>query len=1258
MIKRHLLFIVISLALMMPSASAQKEFKGSVDWVFSDDEIPAFAEGIPSDYFQGLAEVRRNFDMQDENTDLIATLQVINEKGCSGEVIEQLKKYDLDSKYHFDYGVMFQRKKPVGYFAFLPFRKSDDGETFFSLTDYKVNVIETQGVESGSAKNSYLSSSQLANGAWYKIGVDTTGVFKMTFSDLRNLGLTGNIDAHKIRVHGYGSGMLPEPVDTQRPDDLPEIPVKVFDGGDGTIDNDDYILFYAESPDEWRYGEGTGQYYHTVHTYADTNYYFITTGSEAGKRIETVQPPAGNATRTIESYDYLIHHENDLHSIINSGRRFVGEKFDLKTEHSFEYDIPDLIAGSEGFMYSRVVARSTQTSTFSVNIASHFETVTVPSVSTATNSKYAQEQYKDFTFELNGPSFSVNYAYNQVNSSSIGWLDYFTLNLERRLKLLNGQAVFRSKQSLADNIVEYRIQQQGNLSVWDVSDISNIRQYAIATDNGFKTFKAEGQELKTFAAFDGSFFLEPILVGRVNNQDLHGLASDINYVIIAPEMFLDEAERLADFHRENSSLKVKVVNQEEIYNEFSSGMQDISAIRDFLKMLYDRSEPDNGLQYVLFFGDGSFDYKDIIDENTNIIPTYETPNSLHPVTSYATDDFFGYLDDGEGNFVNDMVDIGLGRLPVSTSEQATDAVEKIIHYGSNSDAVLGPWRNIITFIGDDEEGNAHLNDALNLSEYVNRNHPEYNLVKIMFDAYQQESTPGGQRYPAVNESINTRVQEGALIVNYTGHGGEVGWALERVLGIADIENWSNYDRLPVFVTATCEFSRFDDPERVSAGERVFTHTNGGGIALFTTTRATYGNPNYNLNRSFYNYALSQVDGETPRMGDLIRLAKRDNGGGDNGRKFILLGDPALTMAYPEKNARITHINGEQIADHSDTLKALSEVTMKGIVTDAAGNTLQGFNGIAYPAIYDKKEVVTTLGNDQSSYPTDFEVLNSILYKGKADVVDGAFEFSFVVPKDIDYQFGPGKVSLYAAGDGVDAHGLNDQVMVGGFDEAVALDENGPEIELFINAPDFREGGLTGPNPVLFARITDESGVNTVGNGIGHDLVAYIDNTEDVKVLNDYYEADLNTYKSGTVQFPFFNVEEGDHTLYIKAWDVYNNSATAELDFKVVSKDKLEIQRTGNHPNPVVEETYFTFEHNQKNTELTVELELFDVYGKRVHYEKHQQYSGNANKIDPIYWDGSTSTGTFLKKGVYIYKIKVSTPEGLVAEDTRKLLLIR
>lgn len=1252
------LFVLLLMVSWSFDATSQRAFDGEIDWSYTTEGRLLLKQGAPSELFPGLQVLKKTFALSGTNTELVAVLSGYEEEQSDHGVQLLLQDSDLPEDYAFNFGVLTQRKLPVGFFKILPLRRDSESGKIFRMTKYQVKVFEAEGVKQPLAKEDIVNVSQLAEGEWFKIGVDTSGVFKITYDNLRSLGFSDPISSAGLRVHGYGKGMLPESNAADHPDDLPEVPVQVVDGGDGEINAEDYVLFFAEGPDEWVYNEGTERFYHKTHIYADTNYYFLTEGSTPGKRIANIPQPSGEPTIVSRNYDYLIHHEKDLFSIINSGRRFAGEKFDLELEYSFNYQVPDIVLGSEAFVYSRLIARSTRTSSFTLNADANFATATIPSISTSQNAKYAQEQVSNFTFEPKSADLTISYSYNKTNSSSVGWLDFFSLNIRRKLSLINGQMIFRDGQTIGNELAEYRLLHDGSLRVWDVTDIHNIRQMTLNNTQGGKAFKQSALQLREFVAFDGSNFLTPELFGKVGNQNLHSYGSSVNYVIITPEIFKDQATRLAQFHRENSDLNVRVVELQKIYNEFSSGMQDVSAIRNFLKMMYDRSPADGGLQYVLLFGDGSFDYKDVMENNTNLVPTYQTPNSLHPVTSYATDDFFGYLDDDEGDLEDDMLDVGLGRLPVMNKDQAARAVDKIINYGSNSDAVLGAWRNIVTFIGDDQDSNSHLDQANDLANYVNSNHPEYNLVKIFFDAYPQQSTPGGQRYPTVTENINTRVQEGALIVNYTGHGGEVGLAHERVLGVDDIENWSNYDRLPVFVTATCEFSRFDDPERVSAGEMVFTHPHGGGIALFTTTRATYGNPNFNLNRSFYTYALSKVDGRVPRMGDLIRLAKRDNGGGSNGRKFILLGDPALQMAYPKKEATITHINGQSLSVSIDTLKALSEVTMQGIINDENGEMLTNFNGIVYPTIYDKKEMVTTLANDPDSYPYDFEVLNSILYKGKAEVVDGAFEFSFIVPKDIDYNFGRGKVSLYAAGDHLDAHGYSNELLVGGFEENVMTDAEGPSIALFINDPAFESGGLTGPNPVLYATISDQSGVNTVGNGIGHDLVAYIDNTEDVKVLNDYYQSNLNTYKSGTVEFPFFNVDEGEHTLYIKAWDVFNNSAEAQLDFVVVSKDKLAVQRAGNYPNPVINQTLFTFEHNQKNTNLLVELEIFDMFGRKVHYEKHQQFTGNANKIEPIPWSGENTTGSPLKKGVYIYKIRVSTEENLVAEETKKLLLIR
>ncbi len=1233
----------------------------ALEWHADKHNRPVlFDGGLASEKSPFLLKYSKSFELSHGHNDLLAFLEVINETLVTDKTAKFLSRFNLSNDYSFNYGVALQKGNPIGYADVLPFRKDKEGN-YYKLNKFKIRYIGQQkSVSQRGISSQYASQSVLAGGNWFKIALDSTGIYKLDYNDLSQMGFSlSDVASSSIHIHGRPGGMLPESVDDFRYDDLPEMAIKVVDGGDGSFDSGDYILFYGESPDEWHFNESSELFRHTKHPYDNKSYYFVNIGPAEGKRVTQSDGVSQQANTIITTFDEHLYHEKDLNNLLNSGRRWAGEKFDLETSREFNFDLTNRVTSEPVLFRGRFIARSTETSTFTIGAGSDFNTVSVPAISLGYNNKYAEEELKSFSFMSPGESLQMNITYNKANSSSIGWLDYIELNFRKKLVLTDGQLHFRDRQSVnAGGIGRFDLSHNSKApEIWDVSNPVNPVRMPLENSGNSVSFKSSLDTLKSYVAFDGTAFLEPDLIESVPNQNLHGIAEDVNYIILTRPFMHDEAERLANFHRSTSDLSVRVININKIYNEFSAGTQDITAIRDFFKMLYDRST-DEGFQYALMFGDGSFDYKDLIEDNTNIIPTYQSRNSLHPVSSYATDDYFGYLDEGEGLLTGDRLDIGLGRLPISTPEQAKAAVDKIINYGSDSADVMGDWRNLLTFIGDDEDNNSHTQQANQLANMIESGYPEYNIQKIFFDSYQQEATPGGQRYPGVNEAINTRVEKGALIVNYTGHGGEVGWAHERVLGIPDIENWNNKNKLPVFVTATCEFTRFDDPERTSAGELVFLKENGGGIALFTTTRATYGNPNFALNQSFYSHAFERKNGEYHRMGDLLRLSKALHNSGNNGRKFILIGDPALQMAYPEEKAVLTHVNGQSVEQQPDTLKALSQVTMRGEIRDFQGEVLTDFNGVIFPSVYDKEVTVTTLANDPDSYPMDFEVQKNILYKGKADIKNGVFEYTFIVPKDIDYNMGHGKISLYAAGDNnTDANGYFGDIMVGGFNENAASDTNGPEIEMFINDTTFREGGITDPNPVLYANISDENGINTVGNGIGHDIIAYVNNREDVKVLNDYYVSDLNRYNKGTVTYPFFNLPEGKHTLYMKAWDVHNNSTEASLDFEVIAKDQFKIQRLINYPNPVVDYTSFVFEHNQKNKALEVEIKIFNTSGRLVKTINKSIFA-DGYKISPIRWNGESSYGSDLRKGIYIYKVMVRSSEGPIAEQSNKLLLIR
>jgi Peptidase family C25 len=775
--------------------------------------------------------------------------------------------------------------------------------------------------------------------------------------------------------------------------------------------------------------------------------------------------------------------------------------------------------------------------------------------------------------------------------------------------------------------------------------------------------------LRQFVAFTGLSYYTPSAVGKVANQNLHSL-SNKDFIIIAYPDFVQEAEQLAAYHENTDGLSTVVVTTDQIFNEFSSGAQDVSAIRDFVKMFYDKASSAAELpNYLLLFGDGSYDPKHRFSSNTNFITSYQSINSTVVTDSYVSDDFFGLLDDSEGLWAGDAVDIGIGRFPVKSKLEAQTAVNKVINYkktggvstATNSGSTFGNWRNVLCFIGDDEDTNLHISDADKLATFVDTMYGDYNVDKIYLDAYLQETKPGGSRYPGVIEAINRRIDQGALVINYTGHGGELGLAHERIVDVSQINKWSNSDKLFLFYTASCEVSRYDDPERTSAGEYAFLNPNGGAIALFSTVRIVYANPNFYLNRDFWKATFVPINGKMPRLGDLYKYSKTQPGGNSvNSRNFTLLGDPALTLAYPKYDIATDSINTVAVAaNSSDTLKALSFVTVSGHVKDGNGNLNSTFNGVLYPTVYDKSQAITTLSNDGTnvSPPFTFKLQKNILYNGKVSVSNGMFKFSFIVPKDIAYNYGIGRISYYSDNGEEDANGYYEKIVIGGSNNSPVADLVGPEAHLYLNDTKFVFGGLTNENPYLYSILKDANGINTVGNGIGHDITAVLDGSnEKVTVLNEYYQADLNSYKSGTIRYPYTDLTEGKHTLKFKAWDVYNNSSECYTEFVVAKSAQLALSHVLNYPNPFTTRTQFYFEHNQSSNLLDVEVQIFTIAGKLVKTINKIVGTGGY-RSDPMEWDGRDDFGDKIGRGVYVYRIKVKTNDGSTAEKYEKLVIL-
>ena len=1148
--------------------------------------------------------------------------------------------------------ISYEQKIPYLIFTYIPIYKGSKVNRFQYSVDltYEDNNLESKF---------NFTNSVLSSGDWYKIKLGNDGLYKINADFLSDIGVNvSEIDPRNIQIYGNGGAMLPEYNASYRYHDLVENPIRVIGEEDGSFDQNDFIVFYGESPHRWVLNS-EHDFKHVQNIYDNHNYYFLHIGASPGKRVASSQ---GEELENIEVNFYTDRqfHEWEDQNLKNTGRQWFGEYFNFNEQYTFNFNFSNRIKTEPIRINARAVARSSSATSIDID-HNGSEVLSVPIGTQISSSIYVDEgeSFNKFTSMDNSISIGVSYNKNG-NSSAFAYLDYIEMQAKCELKYNGGQLVFREPSTVgSEAVTKFNITSNlPSFIVWDVTDPATISEMEVDENS---SFNAATDILKTFVIQDlnPASYLTPIFDSKIQNQNLHGHAPADLIIVTAPE-FIDAAELLASFHVEQDGMTVNVATTEQIYNEFSSGKQDLIAIRSYLRCLYDKAEtvddmPDN----VLLFGDASFDYKGIGVANNryshqNFVPTFQSEYSFKLGPSYCTDDFIAYLDASEGaqeTMSSDGMDIGVGRMVVQSLAEAEAMVNKVVNYKSVNS--FGDWRTNICFVADDIDDDSwefRLQENIDaIAQDIDSTYHNYNINKIYLDAYQQVSSSGGQRYPDARQAIVDNVNKGALIMHYYGHGGEVGWAEERVLELIDINSWENLNNMPVFVTATCEFSRYDDAQRVSAGEQVLLNPEGAGVALFTTTRTITENDAKNLSRSFYKYALPENAGGVLTFGQLISSIKNDlNSTGisaTNKLKFTLLGDPALKLPIPQLNVVVSEILNPNTNEQIDTLYALSKVKVKGAVLSEDGYIMDSFNGLLKPKVYDKSFKLQTLNNDfEYLEPFNFDLQQSVLYSGNVTVENGLFEFEFVVPQDIAYTDGFGKFSFYAYNGEQDAIGAYVDIVIDGFDENSEVDNTGPVIDLYMNNTDFRFGGITDANPSLYAEISDDSGINTTGNGIGHDLVATLDgDSQSSVVLNNYYESDMDSYQSGVVSYPYANLDEGVHQLKIKVWDVHNNSSEAFTEFVVIADEGLVLENLMNYPNPFSDFTRIHFEHNRPDDQLDVRLEIYDMNGKRIKSVSRSISSGSYASSD-FTWDGRSNQGAALNSGIYICKVFISSDE--------------
>jgi hypothetical protein len=1172
----------------------------------------------------------------------------------------------------------FQYKRPISFIYFVPLRRNASGaiEKLLSFEYTFVSAPFVPQANHPASNPSLLSnarmasanaagSSVLSSGDWYKLAVSTTGILKIDYAFLQQIGINpANIDPRQIRIYGNAIGMLPQANAAPRADDLNENAIFVQGESDGIFNSSDYVLFYAKSPDTWNYNTTAQKFTHTKHLYSDYAYYFLTIGPGNGLRIAN-EPEVSGPLQTITTFDDYKFYEPEQTNILKSGREWYGDIFDFTLQRNYDFSFPGITPNSNIKVTAKMMANSPATYPTQINTSftasingNTLGNINLAGIIVSPGDNYpykGSDGINTFTINsnlVNSSNLSIGLAYNKSgNFSASGYFNYLEINTERDLQLYGNQTSFRSVSSTNAGVSQFVIKGvSNNLSIWDVTDPLKAKNQLYSFTAQQDSFTVVTDTIKEYIMFTGNSFSTPAFIEKIKNQDLHGINSPNlpDMVIVTIPEFKSAAQSLANFRYTNDKLDVIVTTTEEIYNEFSSGAQDVTAIRDFMKMLYDRGTASDSIRYLLLFGDCSYDYKSRVSGNTNYVPVYESRESLFPLHTYSSDDYFGLLDNSEGIWADpytnfESTDIGIGRLPVKNSFEAYEVVNKIIHYNGSKEG-LGKWRNRLTFISDDLDvsGNTFLSESNGLATKIETTHKQYNVSKIYMDAYAQVNSPSGETAPTVNEAIRQEIEKGSFLVNFVGHGSEIQWTQEDVLNVNTIAKWENYNKLPFFITATCEFGRYDDPSRVSGAETILLSNQGGGIGLLCSTRPVFSGSNNTLNLSFLDALFAKSGGRMQRLGDIIMQAKTNDSNrfSVNNRNYGLLSDPSMMLEYPEENVVLTKINSNNISASADTIKALSKVTIEGEVRNGGGSKMANFNGSVYITVYDKPSTINTF----PPLNTTFKSMNNFIYEGIASVQNGGFTITFVVPKDISYAYDFGKISLYAsknsfAADTLDAAGYYSNIVIGGTSSTVTADNSPPLIRLFMHDTTFVFGGVTNSNTVLIAKISDENGINIAGEGIGHEITASLDNSTNVFVLNEFYSSILDNYQQGMINFPIKGISPGNHSIKLKAWDTYNNSSEAYLEFVVANNEEMAIQNVLNYPNPFSTHTNFHFDHNRAGDDIEVLVSIYTISGKLIKTLDNRFY-GSGSHISDINWDGKDDFGDNIGKGVYVYKVDI------------------
>jgi hypothetical protein len=1103
----------------------------------------------------------------------------------------------------------------------------------------------------------YAEHSLLAEGQWYKIPVANSGIYKLTAREVPALKGAGCAD---IAVYGDAGGMLSSNNTLVYTDDMVPAAIEVVDAnGNGVFEEEDYVLFYGEGAHVWQFNTSSQMFEYRVHAYANNNYYYLTLGpsgnaapGNALRITHEAEVEPGPYPLTIASHTGVTVVHEDRTNVNAGGRVWVDNKLTSSyTQRSCTFDFPTTdgtVLAHYGFAH----------------VSSKAATLTVGSSAGGSQSHhlYSGEDYQTpySTFVHQGESFTLTFTYEPQESGASGYFDYVELNGTQALRYTGGQCFFRNRQLTQEGAYCPLVLTIGNtqptaLKVWDVTTPScPVAKHIASEGSGQHYFTAQTDNARTFVAFTDADAVAPTGITPIDNQDIHGAAVP-DYVIVAHADYVAQANELAELHREQDGMGVLVVTQDQVFNEFSSGRPDPIAIRRMLRCLRSKSGDGTQPRYLLLFGKGTYDNRDIMGAHQTTVVTYQSAASFGDESNiYPSDDIYGHLDDlAVGDFEREM-SVGIGRLPAKNAAEARHMVDKIRRYMTRSDMdnsdIRGDWRNYVALLADDADpscpyDSVFTSDSEITARSIKALYPHFNIDRIYADAFIQQSGADGSYYPDVNNALRQRMNYGCLLLNYIGHGSSSYIGTERYMEFSDIEKYTNTDQLTFFVTSTCSFGRYDHLQDI-CGAEAFLLAEAAGIGIVAASRPIHHTQRFNT--SLCIHALNPDNS----IGDAVRLAKN---GFASSHSIALLGDPALHLSIPHNEVRVTYINQRPVDPSvTDSAKVLSRVTVEGDIVAPDGSTLTDFNGTIYPIVFDREVKCRTLANDNDSTEVDFVQQKNILYKGRDIVSNGHFSYSFIIPRDVAYSYDYAKLSHYATDGEDNATGQYGNIMFGGFNDELSITEFLPTVELFINDTNFRNGGITNETPTLYARLSDSIGINAAGCGLGHDITAIIDgNPYSTVTLNDFYEPDIDDSRKGEVRYTLGKLDEGMHTLTVKCWNIFNYSGSATVSFRVANDRTAQIGMVAAAPNPAHDRTTIRIEHNMSDQIASASITIYDIRGRQLHHADLTHTDGSYVLAYP--WDFTTADGATLPKGIYIVRCTITTADGQTLSQNTKIV---